>query len=139
MSGIFFGCLNAVAYPAADAIAHDNTIIGDGAVAINTDNDNDSLIDKYFRSIVPGILVGGGSGVASAFFDHIFPGVWWLTWLIAYHERVNLINNIGHDMHNHKVSHSKSLMDLTSFLSAWIVYHYAYQEMHGSAPFKDLI
>ncbi len=43
----------------------------------------EDLEAKYLRSVIPGMLIGGTLGTISAFFDHIVPDLWPITWICA--------------------------------------------------------
>lgn len=129
---IFLAASHSYASPANTTI-QDNTIYDGGVIIVGSDES--SLTEKYLNSLVPGILIGSSVGVATAFFDHIVPGLWPITWLISYEERLRFVNHISADMHNQNTSHSRSLMDLSSFVATWIAYYYSYIQMHGCPPF----
>lgn len=117
-------------------IHDDNVIYEDGAVEISlTVHEKTSLVDKYLRSIVPGLLIGGSVGAVSAFFDHIARDFWVLNWFISFWQRRNLVDDISVDMQRHNLAHHKSIMELSSVIASWLVYYKAYEQMHGCPPF----
>jgi len=116
-------------------IHNDSVIYEDGAVEISlTVQEKSSLIDKYLRSIIPGLLVGGGIGAISGFFDRIAPDFWALTWFVSFWQRRNLVDDISVDMQRHNLPHHKSLMELSSFIATWLVWYKTFYDMHGCKP-----
>ena len=110
---------------------HDDSVIySDVAVEISLNaHEKTSLIDKYLRSIIPGVLVGGGIGALSAFFDHIAPDFWVLTWFVSFWQRRNLVDDISADMQRQNLAHHKSLMEFCSFVATWLVWYKTSEEL----------
>ena len=114
----------------------DNEIYGESAIEISLAMpEKSSLLDKYLRSLVPGLLVGAGIGGVSAFFDHIAPDFWALTWFIAFWQRKSFVDDISLDMQRHNLPHHKAIMELSSVVASWLTYYKVYQEIHGCRPF----
>lgn len=105
-------------------VAKDRCIDSDSA---HTDIYQDSFVsERYVNSMLPGALIGGGTGLLCAFLDYRFPDFWPLTWLILGIEREALVHALSADMHYGHVGHKKQLMESSSWLAAWVCYLLAY-------------
>jgi|GEM_PF-6779896 len=107
-------------------------------VAIQQEHEMETQEDleaKYLRSIMPGILIGGGLGTISAIFDHIAPELWPITWICAMVYRTKLDEAVVTDMTNNHQPHQKALLQLSSWISSWLSYYIAYSKLHGRPPF----
>jgi hypothetical protein len=115
---------------------YDNQIYGDGAIEISlTVPEKSSLLDKYLRSIIPGLLVGGSIGAVSAYFDHIAPDFWVLNWFVSFWQRRSFVDDISNDMQRNSLPHHKSIMELSSLIASWLIHYETYRKVHGCAPY----
>ena len=94
-----------------------------------------STFQKYFSSVIPGLVVGANTGILCAVLDHTVPPLWPLFWLGSYALRTKMVNDISNNYQKRHVRHDKVLMELCAIISTWVSYYKIYEAVHGNPPF----
>ena len=94
-----------------------------------------TVVAKWLRSIVPGVLVGGATGtIASLFVDDQQPWVaTLLVWLLEYGVRTSLLRSFSNDYIFSRLPFHKRAMENSGFIASWLSYLY----MREKLPFSS--